>query len=305
MNVSKADLQQRIESGKPLLLAEFSVAAAADAQQVRQLGQRYAGRVDAVGLSDNRDRVGMASLAAATLIAGQGVETILHITTRDRNRVALVSEALGARALGVRNILCTSGTHQTLTRFRAAKNVYDVDVVQLLQTYANLANDAALVGEAAIAGADGWCLGAVASPDADPLELQVMRLVKKAASGARFVITQPVYDLERFAAWWAEVTRRGIHEQTAIVAGIQPLGEEELAGAQAGKRPQPRIPAAALAQVAAPTDATARRQAGVSLALETIKRLGDVKGLRGFSISVDGSHEAALEIIDKSALGGC
>jgi len=170
--------------------------------------------------------------------------------------------------LGLQNLLCTSGSHQTLGQFRAAKNVYDVDVVQLLQCYANLAKDASIVGEAGIAGADGFCLGAVASPEADPLELQVMRLGKKATAGAAFFITQPVDNLERFAAWWAEVTRRGIHEKVAILAGIQ-----------------------------APGDAT------VGPALETIKRLSDTKGLRGFSVSVDGSHDAALEIIEKSGLG--
>ena len=173
------------------------------------MAKRFAGKVHALGISDNRDRVGMSALAAASLVAGQGVEPILHVTTRDRNRIALVSEVLGAQALGIRNILCTSGTHQTLGHFRAAKNVFDVDVIQLLQTCANLANDAALVGEEAIAGADGFCLGAVASPNADPLELQMIRLGKKVAAGAGFLVSQPVYDLERFDAWWDEVSRAG------------------------------------------------------------------------------------------------
>ena len=94
----------------------------------------------------------MAALAAATLVAGEGIEPILHVTTRDRNRIALVSEVLGAQALGVRNVLCTSGSHQTLGRFRAAKNVYDVDSVQLVQAYAQLAADCSLVGEGASRG---------------------------------------------------------------------------------------------------------------------------------------------------------
>ena len=135
------DLQQRLESGKSVLLAEISPPAEAAPDGVQQLAKRFAGKVHALGISDNRDRVGMAALAAASLVAGQGVEPILHVTTRDRNRIALVSEVLGAHALGIRNILCTSGTHQTLGHFRAAKNVYDVDVIQLLQTCANLASD--------------------------------------------------------------------------------------------------------------------------------------------------------------------
>ncbi len=123
MNNKPTDLQQRLESGKRVLLAEISPPAEADPGGVQQLAKRFAGKVHALGISDNRDRVGMAALAAAALVAGQGVEPILHVATRDRNRIALVSEVLGAYALGIRNILCTSGTHQTLGHFRAAKNV--------------------------------------------------------------------------------------------------------------------------------------------------------------------------------------
>ncbi len=177
------DLQQRLESGKSVLLAEISPPAEAEPAGVEQLAKRFLGKVHALGVSDNRDRVGMAALAAATLVAGQGVEPILHVTTRDRNRIALVSEVLGAHALGIRNILCTSGTHQTLGHFRAAKNVYDLDVIQLLEACGNLAKDASLVGEGALPGADGFCLGAVASPNADLLELQMIRLDKKVSAG--------------------------------------------------------------------------------------------------------------------------
>jgi methylenetetrahydrofolate reductase (NADPH) len=297
------DLQQRLESGKGVLLAEISPPADPAPQGVQQLAKRFAGKVHALGICDNRDRVGMAALAAASLVAGQGVEPVLHITTRDRNRIALVSEVLGAHALGVRNILCTSGTHQTLGHFRAAKNVYDVDVIQLLQTCANLAHDGAVVGEAALGGADGFCLGAVASPNADPLEMQMIRLGKKVSAGAGFLVSQPVYDLERFSAWWAEVVRRGLHEKAAILAGIELLGDSELERARAKRRPSPRIPDAVLEQVASKTGAAARRRAAIDVALQTVEQLSGTNGLRGFSICVDGDPDAAEEIIEKSGLG--
>ena len=297
------NLQQRLESGKGVLLAEFSPPAEVTAAGVQQLAKRFAGKVHALGISDNRDGVGMAALAAASLVAGQGLEPILHVTTRDRNRIALVSEVLGAHALGIRNILCTSGTHQTLGRFRAAKNVYDVDVIQFLQTCANLASDASLVGAAAISGADDFCLGAVASPNADPLELQMIRLGKKVSAGAGFLVSQPVYDLERFRAWWAEVSRRGLHEKVAILAGIEPLGEDTLEHVRAKRRPLPRIPDAVLQQVASKPDAAARRRAAIDVALHTIEQLSGMKGLRGFSIGVDGDPDAVQEIIEKSGLG--
>jgi methylenetetrahydrofolate reductase (NADPH) len=228
---------------------------------------------------------------------------MLHVTTRDRNRIALVSEALGAQALGIRNLLCTSGTHQTLGRFRAAKNVYDIDSLQLLQIYAGLAGGCSPVGEEdGIEAAGPFCLAAVAAPFADPLELQITRLVKKTHAGAKLLVTQPVYDLERFGVWWHEVTRRGLHEQAAIVAGIQPLVNGHLSDAPNGKRPAARIPEAMLRRltVAGPAE---QRVKAIEIALETIGQLADFSGLRGFCIGGDGDLAAAVQIIGQSGLG--
>ena len=274
-------LQERIASGKPILLAEISPPQGADPAPVRDAARRYAGKVHALGVSDNRERVSMSALAAASLVAAEGLEPILHVTTRDRNRIALVSEALGAQALGIRNLLCTSGTHQTLGHFRAAKNVYDIDSIQLLRPTPVWRSDGGLLGEkTASTGRVRFCLGAVASPYADPLELQISRLAKKARAGAKFLVTQPVFDLERFDAWWQEVTRRGIHEKVAILAGIQPLCDGHLADAQAGKRPLPRIPRsdarAACRRRATPLPSA---PAAIEIALETIERLSSLRGL--------------------------
>ena len=302
MQIEPTGLQQRITSGKPLLLAEISPPQGGDPAVLRELAGRLAGKFHAVGVSDNRDRVSMSALAAASLVAAAGVEPILHVVTRDRNRIALVSDALGAQALGIRNLLCTSGSHATLGAFRAAKGVFDVDPVQLIETYSNLATNGSLVGEQGIAGAGPFCLGGVASPNADPLELQVLRLGKKASSGAQFLITPPVFDLDRFAGWWKEVVRRGLPEKVAIVAGIEPLSNGKKAAELAAKRPRPRIPEAVIERLAA-GDASAQRAAGIAVAVETIGRLAAFEGLRGFQICLDGDVDAALEVIDKASLG--
>ncbi|MHB1011425.1 MAG: methylenetetrahydrofolate reductase [Desulfobacteria bacterium] len=276
MSAQVTGLQERIASGKTILLAEIRPPRSADPAGLRTAAKRYAGKVHAVGVSDNRDRVAMSALAAASLLMAEGVEPILHVTTRDRNRIALVSEALGAQALGIRNLLCTSGTHQTLGRYRAARNVYDIDAVQLLQAYAGLANDCDLLGESGLEGVGPFCLGAVASPDAGPPDLQLARLSKKTRAGAKFLVTHPVHDLERFEAWWKEVARRGLNEQVAILAGIQPLLD----------------------------DPVARRDAAIDMAVETIHRLSNLPGIRGFCISADGDHEAVLRIVEESGLAG-
>ncbi|MEE8450465.1 MAG: methylenetetrahydrofolate reductase [Thermoguttaceae bacterium] len=303
MTNEKTTLQKRIESGEPILLAEYSPPLGGEPGVVREAAQRYAGKVHALGVSENRGRVGMSALATASLVLAEGVEPILHVITRDRNRIALISDYLGARALGIGNVLCTTGTHQTLGNFRAAKNVFDIDSTQLLQAYANLATDGSLVGEQGINGFDPACLGAVTCSLADPAELQMMRLAKKVAAGAQFIITQPIFDVERFDAWLKQVTSSGIHEKVAIVAGIQILTDADRAKSLAESRPDPMIPEATLSRLASETDKAAQRAEGIEIAVETIRQLSDAEGLRGFEICGDGDDEAVLEVIEKSGLG--
>ena len=299
MTEQKTKLQQQIESGGRILLAEISPPPSGDAAAVRETARRYVGKVDALGISDNRDRTRMSALAAASLVLAEGVEPILHVVTRDRNRIALVSDCLGAAALGIRNILCTSGTHQTLGEFKTAKCVFDVDSVQLLQIYSGLGTEDSGNG-LGVKGGISLTLGGTAAPFADPMELQVMRLAKKAAAGAGFLITQPVFDIDRFQAWFKQVTDRGIQKQTAVVAGIEVLTDAEKAQAHATSRPSPMIPEKVLARLT--SDQANQRAAGIDIAVETIKTLQSLEGLRGFEISGE-DDDAVLEVIEKSGLG--
>jgi 5,10-methylenetetrahydrofolate reductase len=304
MHTQTTHLLERIASGKSILLTEISPPQGIDPAPVRDAAKRFAGKVHAVGVNDNRDRVAMSAMAAAVFVAAEGLEPILHITTRDRNRIALISEALGAQALGISNLLCTSGSHPSRGRFRASKNVYDIDSIQLLQAYSSLADDGRLMGEDhGIQAAGPFCLAAVAAPFADPMEMQITRLTKKTRAGAKLLITHPIYDVERFGAWWKEVTRQGIHEKAAIVASIQPLTGIALKEAQEGVRPSPRIPDAMLGRMLAVQEPTQQRVKAIEIALETIGQLASFSGLRGFCISSEDDFEASLQIIDKSGLG--
>ena len=302
MAQEKPGLQTRIEKGQSLLLAEAPAPKNGDGAAARELARRFKGKVHALGISDNRDETRMSALAAAALTALEGVEPILHIVTRDRNRIALISDCLGAQGLGIRNVLCTSGSHQTLGKFRKAKSVYDIDVIQLLKTLGGLDGDGAILGESGFAGAGNLCLGAVAAPYADPLEMQLIRLAKKIQAGARFLVTQPVFDLERFASWWKAVTEKGMEKKTAFVAGVRVLTSAEIATACANRRPSMEIPEALVARITSASGAAAQRQAGMLLAIETIQELSALKGLRGFEISGGDDDKAALEVIEKSGL---
>jgi methylenetetrahydrofolate reductase (NADPH) len=305
MEQEKTNLQKRIESGKQIILSEIAPPRSPDASQVRTMAKRMAGHVHALGVSDNRDGVHVSALAAASIVAAEGVEPVLHMTTRDRNRAALVSDCLGAHALGIRNILCTSGTHQSLLPFHAAKNVFDIDATILLQSIRGLEKNASIVGIENIDAHVSYCLGAVASPFADPVELQLPRLAQKIFVGAQFLITQPVFDLDRFLIWWKDVTARSLHEKSAFIAGIKVLTDAASAKVFAEKRPLPLIPDAVLRRLLSQPDAKKCRAEGIKIALETIENLSSAQGLRGFEIVCDEDHDAALEILDslKSKLG--
>ena len=299
----KSDLQALIEAGKQILVAELSPPKSGDPKSVQQRAKLYAGKVHALGVSDNKDGAAMSALAAASLVASEGVEPILHVVTRDRNRIALVSECLGAQALGIHNILCTTGTHQTLGPARSAKNVFDLDSVQLLQTYANLAENGSIVGEERFEGAGPFCLGAVATPYADPPEMQIMRVAKKIEAGAQFLITQPIFDIERFETFWSEVTKRGFQEKVAVLAGIRLLGDAAGAKAYAESRPFPKIPHNLLDRLSAMSDGQAQQAEGVAIAVETIQHLSGLPGLRGFAIDGEGNDDSVLSVLDHSGLG--
>ncbi|MEW6668424.1 MAG: methylenetetrahydrofolate reductase [Thermodesulfobacteriota bacterium] len=302
MTESETRFQARLRSGKPVLIVEVAPPKGGDPAPLRSTAKRYRGKVHAIGLSDNRHGVGMSSLAAAAIVAAEGVEPILHMVTRDRNRIALIADCLGAQALGVRNILCTSGTHQTLGVCSPAKSVFDVDSTHLIEAIAQLGERASRIYGERIEGTAAFCLGAVAAPFADPPELQLIRLAKKVAAGAKFLVTQPVYDLERFRTWWGRVTERGIHEKTAILAGIQPLLDAGRAKSYAESRPVPRVPQSLLDRLSSAGNTSAERAAGIEIAVETIRSLSALKGVAGFQICADEDGDAAIEIMERSGL---
>ncbi len=297
MSYEKSKLQMRIESGKPVICAEISPPASSEASEVKALAAAFAGKVHCLGVSDNREGVTMSALAAALIIRSEGVDPVLHMVTRDRNRAALVADFLGAQALGIRNVLCTSGTHQTLGPFRSSKNVFDIDATILLQTFKNLGNDASIVGSDHFKGTVPMCLGAVASPYADPMELQLPRLAQKIFIGAQFIITHPVFDMDRFGIWWKEMTNRGLQRSAAFIVGIRVLTDCTTAAQFAAKRPLPMVTDAILKRLAAKNGPENVRAEGIAIALETIEKLSSIYGIGGFEIMCDEDPQAAVEVL--------
>ena len=286
MPQEKMTLRQRIDSGKRIIITEIAPPENGDAAQVREAAKIFAGKVHAIGVSDNRERIGMSALAASALVKEAGSEPILHMSTRDRNRVALSSDCLGAAALGIRNILCTSGTHQTLLPFPMVKNVFDIDATVLLQHCRELEKKTGMEVP--------FCLGAVASPFADPVELQLVRLAQKVHVGAGFFVTQPVFDCERFGTWCKEMTARQLHTKAACIAGVQVLTDAAQAHSLAAKRPDPLLPEAVIERLEKAGDARAE---GIALARETVEKVLSLEGVRGVAVIGEEDPAAALEVL--------
>ena len=301
MPIEKSKLQKRIDSGRPIILSEITPPTSSDAAEVKAIAGRFAGKVHGLGVCDNREGVTMSALAAASMIISAGVEPILHMTTRDRNRAALVSDFIGAQALGIQDILCTSGSHQTLGQFRSSKNVYDIDATLLLQTFKGLGKDASIVGSEKLDGTVPICLGAVASPYADPMELQLPRIAQKIFVGAQFIITHPVFDLDRFDLWWNEVKNRGLDRKAAFIAGIRILTNKQKAQEFAKERPFPMVTDTILKRLASASGEAKCRKEGIAIAIETINKLSTIDGIRGFEVVCNEDPQAAVEVLQTLA----
>jgi len=246
----------------------------------------------AVNAADNHYGVSMSSIAASLALREAGVEPVLQIITRDRNRIALQSDLLGAAHLGIRNVLCLSGFHQTLVGCGESANVFDVDSIQLIDIVRRM-NGGQLLDGTKIQGNFAMLVGAAANPDLKPLELNILRLGKKIAAGADFIQTQAVFDVDSFKAWLEAVRDAGFADKTSILAGVLPLKSAAQAEELTSAHTDFVIPETVIKRLAAAGDAGAQEKEGVRIAAETINKLKGLEGLKGVHI-LSGGNESAL-----------
>ena len=222
MPMTKTKFAQALESRRLAVTAECLPPRGGDAAAVKKLSATLPPSLDAVIVADNPGGIHGSALACAAILAAEGHATVLSMVTRDRNRIALESDALGAMALGVSGILSLSGDHQSLGACSQAAGVYDIDSVQFVQALNRMRREGVEV--------DGWLVGAAAHPGLEPIELNLLRLKKKIAAGADFVVTQAVTDLAGFTRWMDAVREAGLDQKVAIIAGVTADGGGEIAG---------------------------------------------------------------------------
>jgi len=225
----------------------------------------------------------------------------MQMVTRDRNRIAIQSDILGAAALGISNILCLTGDHQKFGDHASAKNVFDMDSIQLVQTVKLMRDEGKFLGGEELKGSPRMFIGAAENPFADPFEIRVHRLAKKIAAGVDFIQTQCIYNLEKFEKWMKMVRDRGLHERVHILGGVTPFKSVGMANYMKKSVPGMDVPDELIERMkAAPKEKKAEE--GINICIETIQRLREIEGIHGVHIMAIEWEEMVPEIVKRAGL---
>ena len=296
-----SNLAKRIEAGDFVVTAELLPKASADNSSVdTTIGS--VNSLTAVNVADNPHGPVVSSLAGAVILKNAGVEPVYQIITRDRNRIAIQSDLLGAACLGIRNVLCLSGHHQALTGSPDSSNVYDIDSVQLIAAVKQMRDQGVLLDSTKIEGEFPMLIGAVANPFMSPLELNIIRLLKKVEAGAEFIQTQAIFDVEEFKKWIKAAQKEGILKKTAILAGVLPFRSAAEAENMRDKYMDMSIPDQVIERMNSAGDEEAQRKEGISICIEAIKEIKGLDGVKGIHILSGGRESSVPEIIEESGL---
>jgi methylenetetrahydrofolate reductase (NADPH) len=295
-------LRERLASGSFAVTAEISPPRGASTQKITETAAQLKDWVDAVNVTDNQgSHARLASWAGSLAVIAAGLEPVMQMTCRDRNRIALQSDLLGASALGIRNILVMTGDHPRFGDHPGAKPVFDLDSVQLLWTLRTMRDQHVLLSGRKLAPAPDCFLGAVENPFAPPAEFRAERLGKKVAAGAQFVQTQFVFDVPAFARWLAQVRDLGLHERCAVLAGVGAVRS-----VRALEYMRDHVPG-----VEVPDDVDRRLRKvppekqgaeGVKLAAEIIQQVAEIPGVAGVHLLVAGNEQAVPDILNSAGV---
>ena len=299
---SGSQLEKILASGQFAVTGECGPPRGADPEQVRKKAGHLKGVVDSVNVTDNQTAVvRMSSLAGCLLLLQEGLEPNLQMVVRDRNRIALQSDILGAYALGIRNMLCLSGDHQKFGDHPAAKNVFDLDSMQLIMTVKKMRDEGKFINDQEIQHPPKMFIGAAANPFAHPIDFRAVRLGKKAASGVDFVQTQCIYNLDRMEKFMEQVRDLGIDKQVYILGGVTPMKSVGMARYMKTSVPGMDVPEEVISRLRG-VDKKNQAQEGIKICVETIQRLKEMKGIAGVHVMAIEWEERVPEIVELAGL---
>ncbi len=293
-------LAQAFSSGRLVLTASCLPPRGSDAEAIGALASVLPARLDAVVVADNPDRIRSSALSSAILLSKQiRAGVILSMATRDRNRIALMSDALGAAALNISGILCVTGNHQSLSVCPQASAANDLDSVQFAQAMKRIVLYGSGMNGKELEPRLNLQIGAAAHPYMRPLELNLLRLKKKIVVGADFVMTQAVFDLSGFMEWMECVHAAGLDNRTAIIPSVLLLDSVDKAKELQRCQTYGPIGDAVADRIARAADAAAE---SVSIAADIAARLKDVPGIRGINIFCGGCESLVGDLIGRAGL---
>jgi methylenetetrahydrofolate reductase (NADPH) len=292
-------LAKKIEGGDFIVTAEYLAGTNIESEPFNK--SQISG-VLAVNVADNPYGPILSGLASAIKLQQAGIEPVYQIVTRDRNRIALQSDILGAASMGIKNILCLSGYHQSITEIPQSANVYDVDSIQLIDIVTRMNNEKVLLNGKKIGGNFSMLVGAVANPYVRPLELNIMRLAKKIRAGAKFIQTQGVFNTTDFHEWLDAAYQEGLTEKAAFIAGIYPLESYDEAVSLLNKHTDFYIPESHINSMRDAGGLAEQKKRGIAICVETINKIKEMKGLSGIHIISGGKEDIINEIISQAGL---
>jgi methylenetetrahydrofolate reductase (NADPH) len=295
-------LEKILISGHMAVTSECGPPRGSDPEVIIRKAEMIKNHVDAINITDNQTSMTrLCSLAACIRLKLMGLEPVLQMVTRDRNRIAIQSDILGAASFDIHNMLCLSGDHQSFGDSAQGQNVHDIDSMQLIQTVRYMRDEGKFLGGDAIQRPPQMFVGAAANPFADPYEIRVPRLAKKVAAGAEFIQTQCIYNLDKFEDWLSKARDRGLTEQVYILAGLTPMKSAAMARYMKNRVPGMDVPDTIVKRLA---DTPKEKQAeeGIKICIESIQRLKEAKGVAGFHIMAIEWEEMVPEIVEKGGL---
>jgi methylenetetrahydrofolate reductase (NADPH) len=295
-------LEKVLASGELAVTSECGPPRGCRPEKVKEKAALLKDHVDGINVTDNQTAmVRMSSCIAGILIKQMGLDPIIQMVSRDRNRLAMQSEILGAYSFGINTMLCLSGDHAKFGDHPMAQGVFDIDSIQMVKMVRQMRDEGLFQGGAKIDGPPKMFIGAAANPFADPFELRVMRLAKKVKAGVDFIQTQCIFNLDKFEEWMKGVVDRGLDEQVHILAGITPMKSVGMARYMKNKVPGMDIPDAVIKRLEG-VPKEQQPEEGIKMAVEAIERLKEVKGVHGFHIMAIEWEEKVPQIVEQAGL---
>jgi methylenetetrahydrofolate reductase (NADPH) len=278
---SGSNLEKVLNAGHFAFTGECGPPQGANVEHLKEKIHHLKGCVDAVNITDNQTAVvRMSSWAASLVVLQEGLEPNFQMVCRDRNRLAIQSDILGIYAHGIKNILCLSGDHQRFGNHPGAKNVFDIDSMQLIHAVKTMRDEGTFLNGQDIDVPPELFIGAASNPFAEPFEFRVHRLAKKIAAGADFIQTQCIYNMDRFREFMKKVVDMGLHEKCYILAGVTPMKSVGMARYMAKQVPGMDVPDSIIKRLQGAGKGKVAG-AGIKFAIEQIEEFKEMEGIAG------------------------